>query len=166
MRYAVLLVLLTLGACSSTGGPYPSLQPRTAEAVDPRVPVVRPVNDRPAGAALVSRLAGLVEQATSSAAAFDRAAGEADALVAKAGAPQSEGWIAAQEALSAAIAARRPVTNALGDIDALGANALQTQGGIAPNDLAAIQRAARTVGDIDQRQVGSRSTRSSSGSGS
>ena len=153
MRGSWVFVLLGLGACTSVGGPYPSLAPRAAEAIDPRVPIVRPVNDRPAGAALLSRLAGLVDQATGADAAFDRAASEAEALAAKAGAPQGEGWIAAQEALSGAIAARKPVANALGDIDALAANALQTQGGIAPNDLAAIQRAARTVGDIDARQM-------------
>jgi hypothetical protein len=61
--------------------------------------------------------------------------------------------MAAQEALSAAIAAGRPTALALADIDALGANALQTQSGIAPNDLKAIQSAADEVAAIDQRQA-------------
>src|SRR5438105_3415168 len=34
-----ILCLLALGACAAPGGPYPSLQPRPAEAIDPRVPV-------------------------------------------------------------------------------------------------------------------------------
>ena len=49
--------------------------------------------------------------------------------------------------------ARGPTRLALGDIDALGADALQTQGGIAPNDLAAIKSAGAEVGAIDQRQA-------------
>jgi hypothetical protein len=78
---------------------------------------------------------------------------EAERLAAAAGAPQGDRWVAAQEALSAAVAARRPVSEALSEIDAIGANALQTQGGLAPNDLAAIQQAAATVGGLDRRQA-------------
>jgi hypothetical protein len=153
MRNAVCLALLTLSACTAPGGPYPSLHPRAAEAIDPRVPVVRPVNDRPTTPALASRLSALVDQAQRGNAAFDGAASQAERLAAAAGAPQSEGWIAAQEALTAAIAARTPTVQALGDIDEIAATALQTQGGIAPNDLAAISRAAALVGSLDQRQA-------------
>jgi hypothetical protein len=117
------------------------------------VPVERPINDRPVSASLASRLADLVGQARSGDAAFETAAGEAERLASAAGAPQSEGWVAAQQALTAAIAARGPTTNALGDIDTIGATALQTQGGIAPNDLAAIKSAGAEVGAIDQRQA-------------
>src|SRR3954452_264249 len=152
MRSMPLLPLAFLTACSAPGGPYPSLQPRAAEAIDPRVPVVRPVNDRPVTQSLAAQLSTLVGQARSGSAAFESAASEAERLAAAAGAPQSEGWIAAQEALSTAAAARGLTGMALGDIDALGANALQTQGGIAPNDLAAIKSAGAEVGAIDQRQ--------------
>lgn len=153
MRRLVIIPILALGACSAPGGPYPSLQPRAAEAIDPRVPVVRPINDRPVTAALAERLSALVDASRSGNAAFDSAASEAERLAATAGAPQSEGWIAAQEALTAAIAARRPTATALGDIDALAASALQAQGGLAPNDLAAIQRAQAEVGALDARQA-------------
>jgi hypothetical protein len=148
-----LMTLLALCACASPGGPYPSLQPRAAEAIDPRVPVERPLNDRPVTSALASNLAELVARAHAGDAAFESAADLAERLAAAAGAPQSEGWVAAQQALSAATAARGPTVAALGDIDALGANALQTQGGIAPNDLAAIKGAGAEVGAIDQRQA-------------
>ena len=47
MRRLALLSLVALSACSAPGGPYPSLHPRAGEAIDPRVPVVRPINDRP-----------------------------------------------------------------------------------------------------------------------
>jgi hypothetical protein len=51
------------------------------------------------------------------------------------------------------LAARDPTARALGDIDALGATMLQTQGGLAPNDLAAIQSAGAEVAALDQRQA-------------
>ena len=153
MRTLVWLPLLALSACSTPGGPYPSLRPRVAEAVDPRLPVVGPVNDRPVTAGLAARLSALVDQAQSGTAAFDSAASLAERLAAAAGAPQSESWIAAQEALTAAIAARRPTANALGDIDEIAATSLQAQRGIAPNDLAAIQRAASQVAALDARQA-------------
>src|SRR4051812_8516278 len=153
MRNAILLQLAALSACAAPGGSYPSLQPRAAEAIDPRVPVVRPVNDRPVTSELAARLAALVDQARSGDSAFNAAASAAERLAGGAGAPRSESWIAAQEALTAAIAARRPTATALGDIDEIASTALQTRGGIAPNDLAAIQGAAATVGSIDQRQA-------------
>ena len=111
------------------------------------------MNDRPVSAQLAGRLAELVSQARQGDAAFDSAAVQAERLAATAGSPQSEGWIAAQEALTEAIAAAGPTRAALGDIDGIGANALQTQGGIAPNDLAAIKSAGAEVGEIDARQA-------------
>jgi hypothetical protein len=153
MRKAVLVSILALGACSAPSGPYPSLQPRAAEAIDPRVPIVRPINERPASASLTARLAALVDEARGGNAAFDGAASEAERLAASAGAPQSEGWIAAQEALTAAIAARKPTATALGDMDAIAATMLQTKGGIAPNDLKAIQSAAAEVAAIARGQT-------------
>ena len=153
MRRSLILTMLVVTACSPTGGPYPSLQPRAAEAIDPHVQPVRPINDRPVAAALARQLAALVDQARSGETEFEPAAANAERLAAAAGAPQSESWIAAQEALTAAIAARRPTAMALADIDAIGATALQTQGGIAPNDLKAIQSAASAVAAIARGQT-------------
>jgi hypothetical protein len=156
MRKVVSLTVLmgvTMGACSSAGGPFPSLAPRATEAIDPRVPVVRPMNDRPVTPALASRLDELVARARGGEAAFEPIVARAESLAASAGGPQSDNWVAAQESLSAAIAAREPVANAIGDIDALGADRLQTQGGLAPNDLEAIERAGAAVFAIDQRQA-------------
>jgi hypothetical protein len=78
---------------------------------------------------------------------------QAERLASSAGAPQSDSWMEAQEALTAAIAARKPTATALSDIDEIGATSLQTQAGIAPNDLAAIKRAAEEVAALDQRQA-------------
>jgi hypothetical protein len=149
---ASVVLLATLGGCSTVGGPYPSLQPRANEQVDPRLPVPRPLNDRPVKPALASRLAELVAQAHAGDAAFQPAAAEAERLAGSAGGAQSEGWIAAQEAVSAAIAAAGPTRIALGDIDEISSTALQTQGGIAPKDLAAIKSAGAEVAALDQRQ--------------
>ena len=151
-QFLIIFAIGTLGACSTPGGPYPSLAPRAAEAIDPRVPVERPINDRPVTAGLNSRLAELVDRAQAGQSAFAPAAAKAEQLAANAGGPRSDGWVAAQQALSAAIAARELTARALGDVDALAADALATQGGIAPNDLAAIQRTQAAIGTIDERQ--------------
>ena len=148
MRRLLFVTTLMLAACSSAGGPYPSLQPRAAEAIDPRLQPVRPVNDRPVAPSLAARLAALIDQARQGDAAFGPAIASAERLAAAAGASQSESWIAAQEALTAAIAARKPTALAQADIDALAGDGLQRQGGIAPNDLKAIQDAAAQVSAI------------------
>ena len=153
MRQPMLVTLVLLAGCSSAGGPYPSLQPRAAEAIDPRLQPVSPINDRPVAPALAAQLGALVDQARSGDSSFAAAIAQAERLAAGAGAPQSESWISAQEALSAAIAARKPTALAEADIDALAARALQTQGGIAPNDLKAIQDAAAQVAAISRGQT-------------
>ncbi len=147
MRQPLILPVLLLAACSTSGGPYPSLQPRAAESIDPRLEPVRPVNDRPVAPALAARLDALVAQARAGDAEFAPAIAEAERLAAAAGAPQSESWIAAEQAPSAGVAGRRAAAGALG------ANALQTQGGIAPNDLDAIQSAAAEVLAIARGQT-------------
>ena len=111
------------------------------------------MNDRPVAPALAGRLAELIAQAHAGDAAFEPAVDQAERLAATAGPAGSESWVAAQQALSTAQAARGPTGTALGDIDALGANALQAQGGIAPNDLAAIKSAGAEVAAIDQHQA-------------
>ena len=149
----ILMLSSALSGCSAPGGPYPSLQPRAAESIDPRIPINRPMNDRTVNPTLAGRLAELVAQARTGNADFETAAANAERLAGSSGAPQTEGWIAAQEALTAAIAARGPTTAALSDIDAIGATALQAQGGIAPHDLAAIRSAGAEVAAMDQREA-------------
>jgi hypothetical protein len=153
IRGFMLIFVTATGACSAPGGPYPSLQPRAAEAIDPRIPVEEPRNDRPVSPGLASRLAELIAHARNGDTDFQVAADQAERLTASAGTPQSETWVAAQEALTVAVAARGAVGSALGDIDETAAVALQTQGGIAPSDLAAIQHASAEVGTINQREA-------------
>ena len=59
----LLLLTLAVSACSAPGGPFPSLQPRAAEAVDPRLPVDRPMDARPVNGALAATLGQLVAKA-------------------------------------------------------------------------------------------------------
>lgn len=148
------IVCALLSACSAAGGPPPSLAPRLAETIDPRVPVVYPhAPETPVDADLAGKLADLVGRALNGDAAFDAAAKQAEALVGSAGSPQSESWIAAQEALTHAVAERGPTARALGDIDALAATAIAAGAALVPANLAAIQSASAKVGAIDDRQT-------------
>lgn len=146
-------LLAGLSGCAAPGSPYPSLQPRAAERIDPRIPVEAAVNGRPASAELVARLDSLVAQARSGHAAFAEAADTARRLADAAGTRQSESWIAAQQALSVAVAARAPVGTALADVDALGSDKLQAQRGLSPSDFKAIQDASAAIGAIDAREA-------------
>jgi hypothetical protein len=107
----------------------------------------------PVSPAVGARLAELVNQAQAGDSAFRSAAGSAERLAASAGAPQSESWIAAQQALSVAQAARAPTTRAIADIDSIAAEAVATSGGIPAADLAAIQAAAAQVAAIERSQA-------------
>ena len=153
MRLLIGLSAIALaGGCASPPHNVPSLAPRAAEAIDPRVPIPSDVIVGPADANLSAHLAALVDQAQAGDSAFEGAAAEAERLARSAGAQQSESWVIAQQALSAVHSARAPTTRALGDIDALAATALERQGGLPPGNLMAIQRAAATVSAIDNRQ--------------
>ena len=151
VRSFAFAAILAAAGCAAPSDPGPSLAPRSAEAIDPRVPVGDSGFRAPVDRALAARLAELIGLAHQGDSAFTAAAGEAQRLAASAGARQSESWVVAQQAVSAAVAARGPTTRALGDIDALAASALARQGGIAPADLAAIEAAAAQVGAIDRR---------------
>ena len=156
MRIRILLGLSASACVVGCAAPVhnvPSLAPRAAEAIDPRVPIPGDVIVGPADANLSTHLAALIDQAEAGDSAFQGAAAEAERLAQAAGAQQSESWVVAQQALSAAHSARGPTTRALGDIDALAARALEQQGGLPPGNLAAIQTAVATVSAIDNRQA-------------
>jgi hypothetical protein len=155
MRMRLILglsVVALAGGCAAPPRNVPSLAPRAAEAIDPRVPIPSEVIVGPADANLSAHLAALIDQAQAGDSAFQSAAAEAERLAQSAGSQQSESWVVAQQALSVAQAARAPTTRALGDIDALAATALERQGGLPPGNLEAIRSAAATVSAIDNRQ--------------
>jgi hypothetical protein len=147
------IIIGTFAACSTPEGTAPSLAPRAAEAIDPRVPVVNPEPSQPVDAGLAAHLAALLDQVQAGDAAFRDATAAAERAADGAGAPRSESWISAQQALSAAMAARGPTTRALGDIDGLAATALATKGGMSAADLAAIRSAAARASEVDRTQA-------------
>ena len=153
IRISLAMVATALAAgCAAPSGNAPSLAPRAAEAIDPRVPIPNEVVVGPADASLSARLAALIEQAKAGDSAFQVAAADAEGLAQSAGAQQSESWVIAQQALSAAQSARALTTGALGDIDEIASTALERRGGMPPGNLAAIKAAASTVSAIDNRQ--------------
>ena len=153
MRALPILAVSLLAGCASTPVAAPSLAPRPAESIDPRVPVPEPAIPTIPTAGLVQQLERLVAQAQRGDAAFRPLADRASELAASAGPKESESWVVAQQALSAAVAARAPVASAVGDIDALGAQRIQKLGGIGAADLKLIGSAAGTVAEIDAREA-------------
>lgn len=152
LRAAALLPLL-LAACGTARNGEPSLAPRAAEAIDPRVPITSEVVAGPADPALAARITQLLAEVRGGDAAFQAAAQDAERLTAAAGPAQSESWIEAQQAVSAAVAARAPVSRAIADLDELAATRLVTSGGMLPGDLAAIQAASAEAAAIGERQA-------------
>ena len=153
MRAFVSLLTIALAGCATPLPQGPSLAPRQAEAIDPRVPVPEDPISTAVDPALAARLSALVAQAVAGHDRFQEAAGLAQRAAAAAGSRQSESWIVAQQALSALVAARAPVTRALGDLDALSAGRIQQLGGIAAGDLQAIQAATARVAEIDRSEA-------------
>jgi hypothetical protein len=151
--WSFISLVLTLSACAGTPGGSPSLAPRAAENLDPRLPVEALGPPAPADAALAAQLRALVEEARAGADAFAARIGRAEQLAAQAGPAPGESWIAAQQALSAALAARAPVTRALAEIDALAARTIQARGGIGAADMEAIERAAAEVRRLSEAQL-------------
>ena len=154
MRAILSLAFVAASACSAPAVEAPSLAPRAAEAIDPRVPVPEPVLSAAADPRLVARLDALVAEAEAGDAAFRAVIDDARRLAESAGPPQSESWVVAQQALSTAIAARAPVTRAMGEIDAIGAERVLATGGIEAANLKAIEAAAARIAAIDERQAG------------
>ena len=153
MRIAAALLLL-LAACSTpNAGPEPSLAPRAAEAIDPRVPVPGDVPLGPVTPAVAARLDALVSAVRAGSSEFDPRAAEATRLAAAAGPEASESWIAAQQSLSRLIGQYGVTTQAAADIDGLAASQLKAQGWIRPADREAIAAAAAQVGAINQAQA-------------
>lgn len=102
MRRILPLVLLgTLGACTTPGGDYPSLLPRAIESRDPAEPV-RPDPVATPDAALDRQIAERRAAAATAAERFRSLAAEAESRVAVArGLPMgSDPWIRAQSALA------------------------------------------------------------------
>jgi hypothetical protein len=152
-RLSPFLAIAILAACSPVTGPEPSLAPRPAEAIDPRVPIPDTFPTGTPDAALASQLDQLVGQVRTGAGPFQERLAVADRLAAAAGPISSESWVAAQGALSLLVEQNGVTTRAAADIDALAASRLQQQHWIRPADQAAITAAADEVAAIGEPQA-------------
>jgi hypothetical protein len=118
-RLTIVSAITALSGGCVAPGPFPSLAPREAER---EISVDDTLQKRPAvpiDAALGARIAALLSDARRSEAAFAAALGAAEAAAGRAGTEGSETWIAAQQAVSAAEAARAPTVGALAELDGL-----------------------------------------------
>jgi len=145
-------VLLLVPACSASSTNEPSLAPRAAEAIDPRVPIADHADTSPVDRALAAQLSELVNSVRAGVPAFESREAEAARLAAAAGPVASESWIAAQQALSQLVEQHGVTTKASGDIDALAASRLDSQHWIRPADQQAIAAAAAEVTAIGNSQ--------------
>jgi hypothetical protein len=145
-------VVFAAASCSTVGD-APSLAPRPSEGIDPRLPVADTSASVPADPALAGQLGELVGTARAAAAGFDVAIARAEQLAAIARSPQSDSWVTAQQALSAAVAERYPVTRALADIDALATARVVGRGPLSQADQQALRQAAAAVEAINARQA-------------
>ena len=152
MKRLLPLSALLLSACATTNPNEPSLAPRAAEAIDPRIPVGVDAPPASADPALVAQLAALAVGVRDDIAAFEAAAPGTQRLVDAAGAPQSESWIDAQQAVSALQALRGPLANAIAEIDELASSRVE-KGTLTAGDLAAIEEARRDLGTTNDRQA-------------
>lgn len=147
------LLALGLIGCGATTATEPSLARRSAEAIDPRLPIA---SDPAAGRvdpALAARLAQLVAGGNVGARTFDAQVGQAQALANAAGPAQAESWIVAQQALSGLEGARAASTRALSDVDGLAAARIASGAGLTAADLAAVEAAAAELRAATDRQT-------------
>lgn len=153
MNRALIISFFLLTACSAANsGTEPSLAPRAAEAIDPRLPVAA---SEPVGTVdpqLASRLAALVSSVRAAVPAFNAREAEASRLAASAGPMASEGWIAAELALSRLVAEYGTTTRAAAEIDELASERLANRRWINSADREAIVAAAAEVAEISNRQ--------------
>ena len=144
--------VLTLVAGCAKPGNYPSLAPRAAEAIDPRVPIVADPSPGTVDPRVTLALAAAVARARGGRGEFDRLAGRAEALAGAAGAKQSESWVVAIQALSALTAQYGVTTSAAADVDAIAAERIDATRWLVPATQSAVGAAAGEVGAISAAQ--------------
>jgi hypothetical protein len=152
-RALILTIVLVAGCSAPRSGSEPSLAPRAAEAIDPRLPIPDEMPSGPVDRALAARLQALVASAHANVSVFDAGEAEASRLAAAAGPMASESWIAAEQALSRLVSAYGTTTQAAAEIDALASDRLERHRWISPADREAITAAASEVATISDRQA-------------
>ena len=147
------LLALGLIGCAASSAVEPSLGRRSAESIDPRLPIASEPVPGPVDPALSAQLAALVANGNAGARTFDGQVGQAQSLAAAAGPAQSESWILAQQAVSGLEGARAATTKALADIDALAAARIQGGTGLTFSEQVAVEAAARELRAVADRQA-------------
>ncbi len=145
------LSLLLVAGCARLEN-YPSLAPRAAEAIDPRLPIVADASPGTVEPEVARVLARAVAQARGGRREFDQLAARAETFAGNAGARQSESWVVAQQALSALEAQHGVTTAAAANIDALAATRISETRWLVPATRAAIEAAAAEVSAINDSQ--------------
>lgn len=155
MRHLIIIAAsLSLLACTTTDiGPEPSLAPRAAESIDPRVPVAPTEAIDQLEPSLAALLADAVAKAEAGRAEFAERAATADRLASGAGAVASESWIAAQAALSRLIEQQGVATSAAADVDGMAGQQLNDRRWIGPTNRKAIDDASTRIGAITSEQA-------------
>jgi hypothetical protein len=140
MKSALLFVPVLLSACAQSVD-APSLLPRAGEMADIDAPAAPPPAAPIADPAQAALIAKLLDQAKQGNAAFEQALPAA----ATSAPPQSEAWIAAQNARSGVEIARTPTLDALSALDT--AIAAATDKGKDPAPLIAARSEVQTIYD-------------------
>ena len=153
LPFPLLAVLLAAGCSTPRAATEPSLAPRAAEAIDPRVPIPGDVQSEPADPALAGRIDALLAEARSGVAEFARREAVAAGLAANAGPVSSESWVSAQQALSRLVEQFGVTTRVAADIDALASARLQSNRWIRPGDREAIAAAQGAIASISEPQA-------------
>lgn len=151
-RWRIIGLVLLATSCSPGGLTEPSLAPRAAEAIDPRLPVPDNVFQGSLDAKLARRLGELVGAVRGGIASFNSREAEATRLAGAAGGSESESWIAAQQSLSRLVEQYGVTTRAAADIDELASSEVGTERWIEPADREAIAAAASEVAAISKAQ--------------
>jgi hypothetical protein len=149
----LLAVVVVAGCSTPRTAPEPSLAPRPAEAIDPRVPIPDSVPSGTVEPALVQQIDRLVAEARAGVPAFEAREAEAARLAVNAGPISSESWVAAQQALSRLVEQFGVTTRAAADIDALASSRLEANRWISPADREAIAAAQSAVAAISEPQA-------------
>jgi hypothetical protein len=140
-----------LAGCAAEG-PFPSLAPRAVERqlANEQPPAPPPII--PSDPATAGRIRDLVAAAREGDGAFRSALAAARPAVGGAGAAGSESWVAAQQAVSRAQAARAPTVNALADLDSLAVRLAAARPAASQADIANAVAAVETVQAIADAQ--------------
>lgn len=151
MRTAAILSCLLLAACQPRND-APSLGPRPAEAIDPRLPVGS-TEPPPGELTVADQVASLQVRLQEGEARFATVLPPTRAAVARAGAQGSESWVQAEEQLSLLERAHLPVAVALADLDRLVTAQIDRDGWASPADREAVETLMQDARAIYQRQA-------------